>query len=322
MKVKSLDHDYLSLMRPHPYGRALYKPPTVTHFHPGSVGYFNADLDWTPITDLSDAKTSSSPSWPTTAFTPPPPPEQLQSAPVETQTWGPKLGQDTKCRAVELSESISLTAFTGGVPLAAGTCFRFETGSSAGAVLLTNGPVTHRRYFHEAPFKKWVAENAKAILHERPEVAEYGLWVVTSTWTASEAALNCWSSERRAVDVGFNVQVVEIGELAPKGQWKHAGSADGWIHFKEAGTDEKAVFFGGLYFTWRKIIRSVKHEKDPKRLRGGRHDSEQESISTFSNGDLEEDQFEVLCQPIFEDESLRPVTQDTANDESEEDEDW
>lgn len=311
-------------MRVHPYGRALYKPPTTAHFHPGSIGYFNSDLDWTPITDLSDAKTRFSASLSPT-FTPAPPPEQLLSAPTETQTWGPRVGENTKCRAVELSESISLTALTGGVPLAAGSCFRFETGESAGAVLLTNGAVTHRRYLYEAPFRNWVSENAKAILRERPEVADYGLWVVTSTWTAAEASINCWHSQQKAVDVGFNIEVVEIGELAPKGQWQHAESADGWTHFKESGAGERAVFFGGLYFIWRKVIHSVKHERDPQRLRAGQDDPAPEAISTFTTDNLE-DQFEVLCQPMLEHESLRPAPQDEGDGSSEadenEDEDW
>lgn len=254
MTTRSLDEDYLSLMRPHPYGRALYKPPTTAHFHPGSIGYFNSSTDWTPIVDLSDAEAQSPSTWPA-AFTPPPAPAKLVTAPLETQNWGPKLGQDTKCRAIDLTESVSLTAFTG-VPLAVGTCFRFETGGSAGAVLLTNGPVSHTRYLHEAPFKQWVAENAKSILAERPEVADYGLWVVTSTWTASEAALNCWNRQHKNIDVGFNAQVVEIGELAPKGQWQHAGSADGWIHYKETkvGRNRKVSWMEMVQKAVKKLI--------------------------------------------------------------------
>jgi hypothetical protein len=225
MGSKALDQDYLTLMQNHPYGKAIYKPLAVSSFHPGSIGYFDSVGDWNPIADISSAQAA----WPA-AFTPPPT-EKLLSAPSENQTWGPKVGQQTTCRMIDLKESISLTALAG-VPLEAGSCFRFETGTSAGSVLLTNGPVSHSRYYHEAPFKQWIAANSKSILNERPEVRDYGLWVVTSTWSVAEAAINCWSGRQKGVDVGFNFKVVEIGELAPKGGWYHAGESDGWIHVR------------------------------------------------------------------------------------------
>jgi hypothetical protein len=63
---------------------------------------------------------------------------------------------------------------------------------------------------------EWIKENAKSILKERPEVTDYGLWVVTSIWSAVEAAINCWSGTHKSVDVGFNAKVAEIGKVAPK----------------------------------------------------------------------------------------------------------
>ncbi|KAI9695007.1 MAG: hypothetical protein M1822_000624 [Bathelium mastoideum] len=231
---------------------------------------------------------------------------------------------DILIRSIDLQESISLTALAGVPLVGVGSCFRFETSTSNASVLLVNGAVSHRRYYHEAPFKDWVAANAKRILEERPEVREYGLWVVTSTWSAAEAAINCWSGRQKGVDVGFNVNVVEIGELAPKGSWYHAGGSDGWIRVKgDEESGEKVLFFGGLRFHWRRIIGGLKHEKQPKQLRGDVDRVEEESISTFITSG-EDGRYELTCEGVLESEFLRPMpslhTQES-NDE-EDDEDW
>jgi hypothetical protein len=221
-KMALLDQTYSKLMQNHPYGTALYKPQSSRNFHPGSIGYFDAVGNWNPVADLTSGNEGLS-----TVFSPFPS-DQLVLAPEQTQTWGPKVGQQTTCRMIDLKQSVSL-AMVAGIPADVGSCFRFENSDVSGSVLLVQGPVVHRRYYHESPFKRWVADNEKAILAARPEVIEYGLWVVTSTWSASEVAVNCWREQRRGVDVGFNVRVVEIGELAPKGAWFNAGEADGWI---------------------------------------------------------------------------------------------
>lgn len=244
-----LDEVYVTQMRYHGYGRAMYKPVSTSSFHPGTVGYFDKLGNWNPIADLSaiDAR------WPET-FTPPPS-DKLVVAPVETQTWGPKTGKETKSRSIEFRESVSLTAFTG-VPLEAGSCFRIESSESEGAALLVDGVATHHRYHYEAPFKEWIKENAKSILKERPEVKDHDLWVVTSTWSAAEASINCWSGTNKSVDIGINAKVAEIGEVAPNVGWHHAGESEGWIRVKgdEVSLD-RAYFELSAYLCFRRMDR-------------------------------------------------------------------
>jgi hypothetical protein len=241
--TNELDQVYLTLMKHHPYGKAIYKPLSTSSFHPGIVGYFDSVGNWNPIADLSAVEASS----PAT-FTPPPS-DKLVRAPSEPQTWGPRLGTQTTCREIGLHQSASLAALTG-VPLGTGSCFRFESSTSAGAVLLVDGAVSHHRYYYEAPFKEWIVANAKSILKDRPEVRDYGLWVITSTWSAAEASINCWSGTQKGVDVGFNFKVVGIGEVAPKGGWHHAGESEGWIRVKGNEVNPKHSYFEpSAYFT-------------------------------------------------------------------------
>jgi hypothetical protein len=63
------------------------------------------------------------------------------------------------------------------------------------------------------------------------------------------------------------------------------------------------------------IFQGVKHERNPKRLRG------REEVTAFLEADSE-DEFEVTCQEVLEHESLRPSVNDEGDNSSEVEEDW
>lgn len=231
LNEKPLDVEYMHQMQCHPFGTALYRPQPYNIFHPGIVGYFDLQGNWNPIYDLS-----SSSSLPTAGTLSLSPPETVPAfAKPESHTWGPKLGTSTHSRNIDLQAVAAqgLLAATAGIPLSIGCCCRFESEKSTGAVLMTSAPVVHERLYYEAPLKRWAAANAGRLLAERPEVKTHGMWIVTSTWAADEVAVNCWRDQRKAVDVGFSVGFVEIGEIAPKGEWADGGAADGWIKVKK-----------------------------------------------------------------------------------------
>lgn len=131
-----------------------------------------------------------------------------------------------------ISGLAATAAATVPLPVEVGAWYQFESVREGGAVLLTKGQVRHERYYYEEPFKKWVRDNAVGLVTRRKEVLEYGLWVVTSTWAAEECAINVWSGVGRGVGVGFRSGVVEIGELAPSGEWWEDGRDGGWVRAK------------------------------------------------------------------------------------------
>jgi hypothetical protein len=224
---KPLDIEYADQMRSHPYGTALYNPQPHNIFHPGMVGYFDRAGNWNPIIDLSKL---SDPTSPTSTTTLRPPPTLPPLATPEHQTWGPKLGLKTHSHQVNLQAGLSQTLLAAaGTPISLSSHFRFESEESSGAVLVTSAPIVHERFYHETPFKAWVVANAGRLLAERSELRKCALWVVTSTWAAEEVAVNCWRNCRKAVDVGFQVGVVEVGEVAPTGSWVDCGAAAGWL---------------------------------------------------------------------------------------------
>lgn len=221
---KALDLKYAELMRAHPFGTALYLPIPSSQFQPGFIGYFDSTGAWNPIGDLTSSS-SLPPGLSSIDGT------TLKRAPSQKQMWGPKLGNETRGRAIDLSVGLGAIPMlaAAALPFEVSACFRFQADKNHGAVLLTSGPVVHERYYHKEPLLQWMKQNAKSIVKTYPEVRENGLWIISSTWTAENASVNCWNSKDKSVDVGFSTTALEFGEVAPKGSYLHGGSAEGWI---------------------------------------------------------------------------------------------
>lgn len=160
------------------------------------------------------------------------PDEELHRAAPETAwQWGPKLSATTQARRLGAEAGIS-AGLAAVLPVDLGAWYNFTAIKEGGAVLLTKAPVRHERFYYESPFKAWVRDNAAGLVAKREEVLEFGLWIVTSTWTTDECAINVWNGVGKGVNVGFKTGVVEIGELAPAGEWWEDGSDAGWIRAK------------------------------------------------------------------------------------------
>jgi hypothetical protein len=242
-------------MRNHPYGTALYTPLPARRFYPGICGYFDANGSWNPVADLSNPVLLASQGYG-------PAREKLQRAPLETNIeWGPKASENVKARKIELSAGISST-IAAAMPAELAAWYNFSTSMSGGAILLTIPPVTHERFYYESPFKAWIRENAEALIKRRNEILEFGLWIVTSTWSTSECAINVWDESRKGVNVGFNTSVVAVGELGPAGVWQANVKNGGWVKYKAANVSP-----GNCSSTFRTIRRDCIVAVIDKRLR-------------------------------------------------------
>ncbi|KAH7131617.1 hypothetical protein B0J13DRAFT_107361 [Dactylonectria estremocensis] len=308
MSRKALDLTYAELMRGHPFGTALYLPVPWSQFHPGTIGYFDSTGAWNPIGDISAPSTL--PSTLTSIDT-----SDLSQAPSQQQIWGPKLGNETRGRSVDLSVGIGaiplLAATRGAAPFDISACFRFQSANDKGAVLLTSGPVVHERYYHREPFLQWMRQNARNLATAYPEVKSHGVWIVTSTWAAKDASVNCWTCSTKEVDVGFSTTALEFGEVAPKGSWLHAGSAEGWITARSDENNQgNVIFFHGIRFTW-VSVRGLKQEKNPRKFRGHTPPGLEtlvtlEDASETAPGNI----FEIQYEDCFERQEQEPREED------------
>lgn len=251
MHSHPLHQVYASYMRNHPYGTAVYRPLPYRDFHPGSVGYFDANGDWNHITDLSNPAALEADQY--TA-----PPEPLHLAPPDTHIeWGPKASRNIRAHHASLNAGIS-PALAPVLPANLSAHFTYSNASAGGALLLTSPPITRQRYYHETPFKRWVHDNAAALLHRRAEIASYGLWIVCSTHATRDCAIYLWDEKSRQVDVGFDVGVDGVGELGPAGGWVLGRADGGWERYSSdegaaAAEQGRVPFFGGLFFRPRRV---------------------------------------------------------------------
>lgn len=243
MHSQPLHQVYASYMRNHPYGTAVYSPLPYRDFHPGSVGYFDANGNWNHITDLSNPAVLEADQY--TA-----PPEPLHLAPPDTHIeWGPKASRNIHAHHTSLKAGID-PALATVLPADLSAHFTYSNSTAGGALLLTTPPITRQRYYHETPFKRWVQDNAASLIHRREEIATYGLWIVCSTHATRDCAIHLWDEKSRKVDVGFDVGVDGVGELGRPGDgfWGRPREAGRGICLMIVrGTREEWCFLGGCF---------------------------------------------------------------------------
>lgn len=248
MHSHQLHQVYASYMRNHPYGTAVYRPLPYREFHPGSVGYFDANGDWNHITDLSNPEALQADQYS-------PPAEALQLATPDSRIeWGPKASRNIHAHHTGLKAGISPTLATV-LPADVSAHFTYSNSTAGGALLLTTPPITRQRYYYETPFKRWVHDNAEKLVHRREEITKYGMWIVCSTYATRDCAIHLWDERSREVDVGFEVGVNGVGELGPAGGWKLGSAEGGWERYTSDEGDDagRVVFFGGLFFRPRRV---------------------------------------------------------------------
>jgi hypothetical protein len=99
--------------------------------------------------------------------------------------------------------------------------------------LLTTPPITKESYYHYMPFVKWFRKNAMEILARYPEVRDHDVWIVTSTCSTSECALNAWTTKDKEVVVGFSRTASRTSDLESKRKWYPASDDGGWNHIQK-----------------------------------------------------------------------------------------
>ena len=156
-----------------------------------------------------------------------------------------------KCKELYILQgSLLASALAAGLPVDANLAVEYQTADSYGAVLISSSPVTREALYYQAPFRKWVKENAIALLHGHlaEDIKQHGLFVVTQTFATQKCAVTAWRSPERKVHFGFGVGISGLAELSPEVEWYAGSSETGW-NFHEADQSElKVVFAGGLSF--------------------------------------------------------------------------
>ncbi|KAI9046057.1 uncharacterized protein KD926_006004 [Aspergillus affinis] len=249
--MPSLGASYQQSMLNHPYGYALYEPESSTTLQPGFCGYLTELGQWTPLlgTDQVPINLGDASSLARNGLTPF---AYFQRAPSDERAWGPKMSGRMKQRKVDWNVGASL--LPAGIPADIGALYKYSTKDGFGAILMTEGPVVKEFIYGTTPFRQWCKANSETILRQWPDVRDRGLIIVTSAYTTKHAMINAWSETEKEIAVGFRAGVIEIGEVAPSTAWYTSNGDSGWVTSKANQPNErKVVFFGGLYFKYRKL---------------------------------------------------------------------
>ncbi|KAH7164964.1 ankyrin repeat-containing domain protein [Fusarium sp. MPI-SDFR-AT-0072] len=156
-------------------------------------------------------------------------------------------------------------------PINVGTDNAYRNSNTLGAVLVMKNPVVRSSIEDGAFLDRWFKENQRLFPEIRSAVREHGVWLVTTTYTTEEIALNVWQDKDKVVKLGFSVGIDGIVNLEPsieRGEKKHA---DGSLIYR-AKSDEKLVsFVGGIRFHYRshvwttgKLKPGVAYLQDPR----------------------------------------------------------
>ncbi|KAF9483645.1 hypothetical protein BDN70DRAFT_958120 [Pholiota conissans] len=252
MKSQSkLDLEYAETMENHPFGIALYRPPSTSEVRPGIVGYFDEFGSWNTIADLADLDGLQQKGLSL--------PEELVKAPADNGIkWGPKVSSNTKATKIDLSAGVYVVLLFR-IPVTASAVYSYQVDQDVGAILLTSAPVTHERYYYATPFKNWLAQNATVLLTRwRDEVKENGIWIITSTFSTKKCAINMWTKRGRGIKVGFSADVMGAGNIGPGVDWYRSHTDEGWGEYSAEGDTQYVVFFGGLKFRFNQGFRKVR----------------------------------------------------------------
>jgi hypothetical protein len=136
--------------------------------------------------------------------------------------------------------------------LPAGATCKYTSTSAFGAVLVTNGPVVRDGYYHAAPFREWMRENVHALMKARPEVRDFGVRVITSTYSTRECNIAGWATGGVEVAVGLKAAGAAVSPVG-----NHRVKMDDMCRSFQAGEDKRerlVVFADGVNFTFYKLL--------------------------------------------------------------------
>ncbi|KAF1831602.1 hypothetical protein BDW02DRAFT_44472 [Decorospora gaudefroyi] len=308
-------HDlYADLMKVYPFGLGLYKPPSTLALRPGSVGYFNELGVWQPIVQLENAEDVKGKGLKI-------PEEELAKHEFDPETdWAPMYS--TEVIEADIASKIKAGASTGTVSLEGKLFLEFHSSSNSGAVMMTAKPVSHRAYYYESPFSRWVADNLDALTTgpRREEIKKYGLSIITDTYSSKKCILNAWQGQKKTVSIGLSVNPKGVIDMGLEGGWHIETAAGGWKEYTGKTPEEEVVVFcSGLHFSIRRILGFNLVSMDSLQSRAGAETDTELAASVIASKIEKNVAFEVMTESI----GLGPVKPKTqpANDDDDDDDD-
>ncbi|OAG38835.1 hypothetical protein AYO21_06866 [Fonsecaea monophora] len=189
---------------------------------PGTCGYFDKSGFWSKLFDLNDSSSLLKHSLGDAQDTN----SELRDNGI---TWDPKVSRGTSKIDVGLEAGVNT-----GLPVDIAAKLKVATSTDFGAVLVTTPNIHHHRVYQESDIRPWWSRNKRKLLQAnfKYEVARYGLFIVTGTYTTTNCSITAWSDTSSDVYLGFEADVTGLpAGVRVHGGWVLGGSASGWNHY-------------------------------------------------------------------------------------------
>lgn len=112
---------------------------------------------------------------------------------------------------------------------------------------MAHRPVQLTTFNDQTLFQQWLEDN-KAIMYSKygSVLKKYGLWLVTTTYTAPACAINAWSSKHKAATVSAKAKAAAIGELEEDLDWTDTMADKDWSHYVGKRGEGVVLFYDGI----------------------------------------------------------------------------
>ncbi|SCO78262.1 uncharacterized protein FRV6_02475 [Fusarium oxysporum] len=239
------------------FGHACYHRLSSKDVKPGSVGYFDRNGNWKKILSLQDVQQTGEPvvqgiSKKFTRLSEPLKVHDDVEMEIGTLTSSQTVSTDAGFKIeVQVDPAVPILAQT---PINVGTDNAYRNSNTLGAVLVMKNPVVRSSIDDGDFLDRWFKENQRLFPEIRSAVREHGVWLVTTTYTTKEIALNVWQDKDKVVKLGFSAGIDGIVNLEPsieRGEKRHA---DGSFTYRAKSDERLVTFVGGIRFHYRSYV--------------------------------------------------------------------
>ncbi|KAJ6130972.1 hypothetical protein N7523_001432 [Penicillium sp. IBT 18751x] len=236
--------EYAALMNPNGPGYYLFRPQPFSECHPGAIGCFDKNGTFIQVTDLSEPGRPEKDGYAPFTLT-------LTRAPSETSSW------ETRASGSEAEHSFGLEggvsgALAGG-PIDASAEAKNKSGKTGKAALITKNVIVEEKFrrMPRGPIEDWIKANAKTLVKGpyRREIADFGLWAISKTWSTDECKITMESAHHRDTSGGLNIGATGIAKGGANASSSAKTNSEGWTTYTASEDDQSLVVaYGGTGF--------------------------------------------------------------------------
>ncbi|KAF9077236.1 hypothetical protein BDP27DRAFT_1357362 [Rhodocollybia butyracea] len=236
--------EYAELMNPNGPGYYLFRPQPFSECHPGAIGCFDKNGTFIQVTDISEPGRPEQDGYAPFSRT-------LTRSPPETTLW------KTRSSGSEAEHSFGLEGGVSGAlsaaPIDVAAEAKNKWGKTGKAALITNNLIVEEKFRRSprGPIEDWIKANAKALVkgEYRKEIADYGLWAISKTWSTDECQIKMESAHSRDSSGGLNVGATGIAKGGANASSSVKSNSEGWTTYKASEADASLVVaYGGTGF--------------------------------------------------------------------------